>query len=529
MRSLSLRVRMTFILVLTVSGAILLCWIINKTFLSSYYQYSKIKLLDTAFEKIHIILNQEPENEDTEVDNEGDSIVSEERNFLYKDYYTMFPISKLTQQEIDKAADEYNVKVLIFSTLEGGFAYPDTIYFTMSHEEAYAFYNYNFMFYLLDYTHLYKTEQLKVTNSYDVYKYYDYGKEAYFIDFVGRVEDETYIILRANFESIQESADIANTFFSYVGIAAIIISAVLMYVISRGFTKPMLDMSKIAKRMTELDFEVYYPVKTEDEIGELGSSLNTLSKKLEATITELKSANNELMNDIEKKTEIDEMRKDFLSNVTHELKTPIALIQGYAEGLKDNINDDAESREFYCEVIVDEAYKMNNMVKKLLSLSQIETGKSFDMARFDITSLVYSLLNSFDIMIKQKNIILHIEKYEPIFVWADEYLIEEAISNYISNAINHVSGANIIEIKLIMHQDIVRLAVFNTGEQIPADEIDKVWIKFYKVDKARTREYGGSGIGLSIVKAIMDSHNKPYGAVNHKNGVEFWLELDASK
>ncbi len=106
-------------------------------------------------------------------------------------------------------------------------------------------------------------------------------------------------------------------------------------------------------------------------------------------------------------------------------------------------------------------------------------------------------------------------------------MIEEVLTNYISNAVHHVSGANIIEVKLIRKESVVRVAVYNTGENIPEEDLDKVWIKFYKVDKARTREYGGSGIGLSIVKAIMDAHNQACGVVNHKNGVEFWFELDA--
>ncbi len=280
--------------------------------------------------------------------------------------------------------------------------------------------------------------------------------------------------------------------------------------------------------MSDLDFNAKYQIKGNDEVGELGESINILSEKLEKTISELKSANNELQSDIQNKIQIDEMRKDFLSNVTHELKTPIALIQGYAEGLKDNINEDAESREFYCDVIIDEAMKMNKMVKKLLTLNQIEFGNTpIELDRFELTGLIRSVLASTNILFRQKNVTVHYEPEEEVYVWADEYMIEEVLTNYISNAVHHVSGANIIEVKLIRKESVVRVAVYNTGENIPEEDLDKVWIKFYKVDKARTREYGGSGIGLSIVKAIMDAHNQACGVVNHKNGVEFWFELDA--
>ena len=224
---------------------------------------------------------------------------------------------------------------------------------------------------------------------------------------------------------------------------------------------------------------------------------------------------------------VDEMRKEFLSNVTHELKTPIALIQGYAEGLKDNITEDLESREFYCDVIIDEASKMNKMVKKLLTLNQLEFGNGMvEMERFDIVALVRSVLESSDILIKQNEIQLLFQQSEPMDVWADEYMIEEVVTNYLTNAIHYATNEKVIDIRVRKNENTVRVSVFNTGDPIPEADIDKIWIKFYKVDKARTREYGGNGIGLSIVKAIMEAHNKRYGVINHSNGVEFWFELD---
>lgn len=340
-------------------------------------------------------------------------------------------------------------------------------------------------------------------------------------------ENDFIIDLRSNTGSITESARIANDFLAYVGIIAAVIGSIGVFLISEKFTKPIKELSGIAKKMTDLEFEVKYKTNSNDEIGELGKCINSLSDKLETTILELKQANNELLTDIQRKTEIDEMRKEFLSNVSHELKTPIALIQGYAEGLKENINEDEESRDFYCEVIMDEANKMNNMVKKLLSLNELEFGNSqVNFDRFDIVALIQSVINSTDILCKQKEVTLRFEQKEPVYVWADELLIEQVVTNYISNALNHVDGQKIIEIKLIPRQNIVRIAVFNTGNNIPEDELDKIWIKFYKVDKARTREYGGSGIGLSIVKAIMNSHNMECGAINRSVGVEFWFELD---
>ena len=279
--------------------------------------------------------------------------------------------------------------------------------------------------------------------------------------------------------------------------------------------------------MSDLDFDARYQSRGGNEIDVLGDNFNKMSRKLESTISELKSANNKLQKDIEDKIKIDEMRKEFLDNVSHELKTPIALIQGYAEGLNENISDDPESREFYCEVIMDEASKMNKLVKNLLTLNQLESGKDAPvMERFDIVSLIRGVLGSMHIMIEQKEAAVIFEETEPVYVWADEFKIEEVVTNYTSNALNHLDGERKVEIKVLQEEDCVKVTVFNTGTPIPEEDIPNLWNKFYKVDKARTREYGGSGIGLSIVKAIIESMNQKYGVCNYDNGVEFWFTLD---
>ena len=280
--------------------------------------------------------------------------------------------------------------------------------------------------------------------------------------------------------------------------------------------------------MSELDFEARYTGSSEDEIGVLGNSMNTLSEKLKETIGELKTANNELQRDIEEKIRIDETRKDFIANVSHELKTPIALIQGYAEGLTEGMAEDPESRDYYCDVIMDEANKMNKMVKQLLTLTALEFGNDMPvMEQFDIVTLIKGILSSAGILLQQKGASVVFGQEAPVWVWADEFKIVEVVTNYLNNAMNHLEGEKRIEIRLEKNEDEVRIIVFNTGHHIPEEDIGNLWTKFYKVDKARTREYGGSGIGLSIVKAIMDSHNKDCGVENVDGGVEFWFTLDS--
>lgn len=370
---------------------------------------------------------------------------------------------------------------------------------------------------------------LEETDTYSLVLKYDRRLNQEHLVLWGTLQDGNLILIRTPLESIRQSAKIASVFLLIIGVIAIAISICVGIVLSRRITRPIQKLSEISKRMVNLDFEAKYEDASEegDEIDQLGNHMNLLSETLEHTISELKSANIELQTDIEKKTQIDEMRKEFLSNVSHELKTPLALIQGYAEGLRECINDDPESRDFYCDVIIDEADKMNRMVKKLLTLNQLEFGnEQVTMERFDISELIRGVCSATSILREQDHIRLEADIPDAAYVWGDEFRIEEVITNYMSNAIHHCDGEKVIRIWYSKpREDILRISVFNTGNQIPEEDLSQIWIKFYKVDKARTRAYGGSGIGLSIVKAIMDSMNQACGVENHPDGVEFWLEL----
>ena len=305
------------------------------------------------------------------------------------------------------------------------------------------------------------------------------------------------------------------------------IGVILVWFFSRQISEPILELAELSKKMAKLDFDAKYTRGGVDEIGILGKSFNTMSDELKEKISELKTANYELQKDIKKKEQIETMRTEFIGNVSHELKTPIALIQGYAEGLKDGITDDPESMEFYCDVIIDEAGKMNRMVKNLLTLNQLELGRDdTQFERIDITSLIQGVVQSLDIVARQKEVDVRMNVSGPVYVWADEFKVEQVVRNYVNNALNHVDGQRIIDIRIEEREGKIRVNVFNTGKPIPEEDIAHIWEKFYKVDKARTREYGGNGIGLSIVKAIMESFHQNYGVRNYENGVQFWFELD---
>ncbi len=471
-----------------VAGTVLLCWFLNNTFLEDYYIYNKKNAMMEGFATINA------KSESGMLDSAG------------------------FDMGFSKICENDNIAILIFS------ADGTVVRASVNDTDALKF---QFMDVLLLDSKGRSTEVLERTNSYFLEKQVDEKHQSEYLVLGGTLADGNLILMRTALESIRESAGISNRLLSYIGIAAVILSAIVSIFASRKIAKPILELTEISRRMNSLDFNVKYRGRGKNEIDLLGKHINQMSETLEKTISELKSANNELQIDIEKKTKIDEMRKEFLSNVSHELKTPLALIQGYAEGLSECINDDAESRDFYCEVIMDEADKMNQMVKKLLTLNQLEFGNdAVAMERFDLTELIRGVISSASILLKQNEINLSFNTDIPIFVWADEFKVEEVVTNYLSNAIHHADFEKRIDIKYTQMKDYVRVSVFNTGKPIPPEDIENIWIKFYKVDKARTREYGGSGIGLSIVKAIMDSFHRECGVINHTDGVEFWFELD---
>jgi len=311
------------------------------------------------------------------------------------------------------------------------------------------------------------------------------------------------------------------------GIFIAILGSIWAFLFSKKFTQPILEVNNVARNMAKFDFSEKCKVRGKDEIGQLGQSVNYLSGELNTAITELNVKNKKLEDDIEKERKIDEMRKEFVSSVSHELRTPLSVIQGYAEGLVSNVAESEEDRKFYCDVIMKEADKMNKLVKDLLNLSQIESGYfHIEKSEFNINSLIEYVLNKYKAIFAEKDIEMQFELGESIIICGDMVRIEQIITNYLNNAINHVDSNKIIKISQIVNKDKIKISIFNSGKHIPEESREKIWNSFYKVDKARTRAYGGYGLGLSIVKALAELHNNAYGVENIEGGVIFWFEVD---
>lgn len=326
---------------------------------------------------------------------------------------------------------------------------------------------------------------------------------------------------------ISESASVATQFMIFTGLLSIILGCLWAFFFARRFTRPILDLNRIARSMALLDFSQKAAIDRTDEIGKLGRSINHLSDQLDAAITELNEKNQQLQADVEKERQLDKMRKEFVSNVSHELKTPLSLILGYAEGLKENVAQDAESRDYYSSVIIDEAEKMDRLVKDLLGLSQIESGVfQLRLELFDLSDLLNELYAKYQTLLAAKGVTVTISQPSPCPVYGDRMRVEQVLQNYLNNAIDHVDGQRGVQIRVTdTGSGAIRVSVFNSGHPIPPESLDKIWTSFYKVDKARTRERGGHGLGLSIVRAIQELHGNSYGVENQPEGVCFWFEI----
>ncbi len=484
----SLRTKLFLIMTITIMAIVLALVLVNSIIVESYYLYYKKETILQSFYKINR-------------------------------YLTSNNISSSTAElELEKLAINNNLNILITSN------------------SNFVIYNSNkeFKEYLQGQEKIENGKVLYKTDNAYIVEAKDTKSEINFLMLVGVLDNNNIVYIRMPISSIKDSVKISNNFLYSLGIITVIISGIAILIISKKFTKPITELSNIANKMSNLDFSQKYRIKdSEDEIDNLGKSINKMSDKLEETITKLQKNNSELEKDIEEKSKIDEMRKQFISDVSHELKTPISLIQGYSEGLIENVNSDEESRKFYAEVIQDEANKMDKMVKELLELMKLEYGaKKFNDELFNITELINEELRKYTVLLNENNIETKFDLKEPVYVYADSNFVEQIVNNYLSNAIKNVEEINkekYIKISFKIIEDKIRISVFNTGKNISKENMQRIWNRFYKEDTSRNREMGGTGIGLSLVKAIMNNYNNEYGVINKTNGVEFYFDLNITK
>ncbi len=485
----SIRTKLFISLCLIVIAIIVSLILLNNFVLRQFYEYNKQKQLENVY-------------------------------YTINNYYNTNLKKESLVEEIDKIAIKNNFDILIKDN--------QNISIYSSNKDFYSSINDMLIAFVIEG----KGEILKNEENYKITKFKDRKTNITYIVFWGILDNDYGLYIKMPVTSIEESVKISNEFLSIIAIFVILIGGIVLSFVSKRFSTPIVELNQIAKKMSNLDFSQKYTIsKANDEIDMLGNSINTLSNKLEGTINQLKNTNTELEKDIEEKSKIDEMRKSFISDVSHELKTPIALIQGYSEGLIENVNTDEESRKFYAEVILDEATKMDKLVKQLLELMKLEYGKiTYNNKEFNIVELENEILRKSQVMIEKENVIIKDTPKGEINVIADDFYIEQVLTNFITNAIKYaipINGEKTVKIenKILKEQNKVRIKIFNSYNQFTEDEIRRIWNRFYKLDESRNRENGGNGIGLSIVKAIMNNLGCTYGVKNVAGGVEFYFEI----
>ncbi|MCB2292190.1 cell wall metabolism sensor histidine kinase WalK [Clostridium algoriphilum] len=329
----------------------------------------------------------------------------------------------------------------------------------------------------------------------------------------------------SSLQPVNEAVQVIKEFYLYFYIGALIVILLLSLIYSNMIAKPLIKITKTAGEMANLNFTEKCEVKSNDEIGALAASLNLLSENLNEALTSLKDANTQLEKDIEKEKKLTEMRKDFVASVSHELKTPITLIEGYTLALNDDVLE-GEEKQYFIEVIMDESRKMNSLVSDMLNLSQLESG-NFKLVeeKFFLNELVKPVAKKFSSLLHEKSIKLELKLIENIEVKADWNRIEQVLTNYMTNAIRHTNDSGLIRIKMIDKEDAICVEVENSGSKIDANETNKIWDNFYKIDKSRTRKLGGTGLGLAIVKNIILLHGGRCGVENTDLGVKFYFIL----
>ena len=485
----SVRIKLFLTLSLVILLIITFLILVNNFVFGQFYLYSKTKALKTVYETVNSYYN-DSENVDIEI-------------------------------ELEKIAIQNNFDILIKNNQNVNIYTSNKDFFStlgQMNEMSSRFDN--------------AGKVIEENSKYTIKRMRDSKNGISYILLSATIDNGYLLYIRIPINSIQESVKISNNFLYLMAGFAILIAAVIVSYVTRKFTDPILELNDIAKKMANLDFSHRYQLTdADDEINNLGKSINAMSEKLEKTIKQLRRTNTELEKDIEEKSKLDEMRKSFISDVSHELKTPIALIQGYSEGLLENVNSDEESRKFYAEVILDETNKMDKLVKQLLELMKLEYGKrEFNDTKFNIVELEKEEIRKSKVMLEEKQIEIKFETEDEINVLADDFYIEQVISNYITNAIKNieeVDNQKYIKIRndINVEKNKVHISVFNTGKNIKEEDLERIWKRFYKVDESRNRNSGGSGIGLSFVRAVMNNYNNDYGVINKENGVEFYFEL----
>lgn len=362
--------------------------------------------------------------------------------------------------------------------------------------------------------------------SFDEYEYSS-GKTGGYYRYRAELKNGDTLRLWLPYYQVERNAGTASVLLTAFSLFSAALACAIILYSNMRFSRPVAAMAEITESMAKLDFSqkcVSYP---QTDVQNLGENINILSKSLSETLDELQDKNEKLTEELEHSALVDESRKSFIANVSHELKTPIAIIQGYAEGLKLGINSDPEGSEEYCDIILEETGKMNRIVMDLLNLEKLESGSYVPTReKLDLSAMIKGQLAAFSMMFNDNGITLIDRVPDGLTVHSDERTILLVLQNFLSNAVSNISGKKIVQLTVEDDLDTYRVSVYNSGEPIAEDELDKIWYSFYKSSKKRKNEDFHFGLGLPIVKAIQKRLGRECGVVNEYGGVRFWFDVD---
>ncbi|EEM84763.1 sensor histidine kinase [Bacillus thuringiensis] len=341
----------------------------------------------------------------------------------------------------------------------------------------------------------------------------------------GRITEYAFAI--ASLQPVNEAMLVLKDYYVYALIIVFLVIILLSFYYSKIIVKPLIKINRVTKKMANFDFSEKLPVTADDEIGGLSGSINTLSVNLKDRIDRLNVANTKLQQDIERERQLEKTRKEFISGVSHELKTPLSVIRSFAEGIKDGVSKDTS---YYTDVILEETENMNRLIVEMLELAKLESGTyKLDMTTFSIGELTQQVYTKLLFSMEEKHLQVNIDADPSILVKANRSRIEQVVVNLLSNAIRYTPDGEKIQVSIIEAEDTVKVEIENTGNPIPEESLEKIWDRFYRLDASRSRHTGGTGLGLSIVKNILDLHHAEYGVYNTTNSVVFYFNLQKVK
>lgn len=336
----------------------------------------------------------------------------------------------------------------------------------------------------------------------------------------------SYIVAVSFLTSVNDVVGTMNGYYFIVFFIALLVVIIISLLYSRYMTKPLIQMSYVAKEISKSNFDIKYPVKTSDEIGILGTSLNSISDNLKKNLKDLKISNQRLKEEMDIQKLQEEKRKELIANISHELKTPITIVQGSIEGLQKGIY----SEETYQDIL-EETARMNGLVIEMLEISKLESPTfKLNLETFELYGLVLKEMDKLKTLVQEKNLNISIKlddslQDEELFVNGDENRIAQVLRNFMTNAIKYTPEGETVELSIQETSDSYQFSIENFGVTLDQKDIDNIWDAFYRKEKSRNKKFGGTGLGLYIVKRILELHQSYYGVTSTENSVRFYFSL----